>query len=64
MSALALGPTHLLGKPAWAAEPIQGGGRGRRRPEHQAGMLQGKQLGDKPYKVHLDGYDQTPLLTG
>lgn len=24
----------------------------------------GKQLGDGTYKAHLDGYDQTPLLTG
>jgi arylsulfatase A-like enzyme len=24
----------------------------------------GKQLGDKTYKVHLDGYDQTDLITG
>ena len=27
-------------------------------------LLTGKQLGDKTYKVHLDGYDQTPVLTG
>lgn len=27
-------------------------------------LLNGKQLGDKNYKVHLDGYDQTNLLTG
>ena len=27
-------------------------------------MLKGKQLGDKAYKVHLDGYDQTNVLTG
>ena len=27
-------------------------------------LLQGKQLGDRSYKVHLDGYDQTNLLTG
>ena len=27
-------------------------------------LLSGKQLGDKTYKVHLDGYDQTPMLTG
>ena len=27
-------------------------------------LKQGKQLGDRSYKVHLDGYDQTPLLTG
>jgi arylsulfatase A-like enzyme len=24
----------------------------------------GKKLGDKTYKVHLDGYDQTDLITG
>jgi arylsulfatase A-like enzyme len=24
----------------------------------------GKQLGDRTYKVHLDGYDQTDLITG
>jgi len=27
-------------------------------------LKKGKQLGDKSYKVHLDGYDQTNLLTG
>lgn len=27
-------------------------------------LLKGKQLGDTTYKVHLDGYDQTPLITG
>ena len=27
-------------------------------------LKQGKQLGDKTYKVHLDGYDQTALFTG
>src|SRR5437868_2406099 len=26
-------------------------------------LLKGKQLGDKTYKVHLDGYDQTDLIT-
>ena len=26
-------------------------------------LLQGKQLGDKTFKVHLDGYDQTDLIT-
>ncbi len=24
----------------------------------------GKEIGDRTYKVHLDGYDQTPMLTG
>jgi arylsulfatase A-like enzyme len=27
-------------------------------------LLKGKQLGDKTYKVHLDGYDQTAMITG
>jgi len=27
-------------------------------------LLKGKQLGDQSYKVHLDGYDQTAMLTG
>jgi arylsulfatase len=27
-------------------------------------LLKGKQLGDKTYKVHLDGYNQTDLITG
>lgn len=27
-------------------------------------LLDGKKLGDKTYKVHLDGYDQTNLITG
>jgi arylsulfatase len=27
-------------------------------------LLKGKKLGDKTYKAHLDGYDQTALLTG
>jgi arylsulfatase A-like enzyme len=27
-------------------------------------LLKGKQIGDRIYKVHLDGYDQTDVLTG
>jgi hypothetical protein len=27
-------------------------------------LLKGKQLGDKTYKVHLDGYNQMNLITG
>jgi arylsulfatase len=27
-------------------------------------LLNGKQIGDQSFKVHLDGYDQTPLITG
>jgi arylsulfatase A-like enzyme len=27
-------------------------------------LLKGKQIGDRTYKNHLDGYDQTAMLTG
>jgi arylsulfatase len=27
-------------------------------------LKKGKQIGDRTYKVHLDGYDQTDLITG
>jgi hypothetical protein len=27
-------------------------------------LKKGKQLGERTYKVHLDGYDQTDLITG
>jgi arylsulfatase A-like enzyme len=27
-------------------------------------LLKGKQIGDRTYKVHLDGYDQTDVITG
>lgn len=27
-------------------------------------LLRGKQIGDRTYKVHLDGYDQTAVITG
>jgi arylsulfatase A-like enzyme len=27
-------------------------------------LLKGKKIGDTTYKVHLDGYDQTPMITG
>jgi arylsulfatase len=27
-------------------------------------LLKGKKIGDMTYKVHLDGYDQTPMITG
>ncbi|MGC1379495.1 MAG: arylsulfatase [Candidatus Baltobacteraceae bacterium] len=33
-------------------------------PNIVAELQQGKQLGDRTYKVHLDGYDQTNVLTG
>ncbi|SFI96440.1 arylsulfatase [Planctomicrobium piriforme] len=33
-------------------------------PDVAAELLKGKQLGDKTYKVHLDGYNQLDLITG
>ncbi len=33
-------------------------------PNIAAELLKGKQLGDKTYKVHLDGYNQMDLITG
>jgi arylsulfatase A-like enzyme len=33
-------------------------------PNITAELLTGKQMGGKNYKVHLDGYDQTALITG
>jgi len=32
-------------------------------PNITAELKKGKQIGNKTYKVHLDGYDQTPMLT-
>ncbi|MFJ2709736.1 arylsulfatase [Pseudomonas sp. NPDC087346] len=33
-------------------------------PSITSELLKGKQVGDTTYKVHLDGYDQTPMITG
>jgi arylsulfatase A-like enzyme len=33
-------------------------------PDIGAKLLKGHKAGNKTYKVHLDGYDQTPLLSG
>ncbi len=33
-------------------------------PDVKDELLQGKQIGDKTFKVHLDGYNQLPFLTG
>ncbi|WP_445178113.1 arylsulfatase [Pseudomonas sp. McL0111] len=33
-------------------------------PNVSTELLKGKQVGDTTYKVHLDGYDQTPMITG
>src|SRR6266480_2733572 len=33
-------------------------------PNITAELLKGKQMGNQNYKVHLDGYDQTALITG
>jgi arylsulfatase A-like enzyme len=35
-----------------------------RGPNIAAELRQGKHLNDSTFKVHLDGYDQTNLLTG
>jgi arylsulfatase len=33
-------------------------------PDIAAALLKGKRIGDRNYKVHLDGYNQLPLITG
>ena len=33
-------------------------------PNITSELLKGKKIGDTTYKVHLDGYDQTPMITG
>ena len=33
-------------------------------PNMGAELMQGKQIGDQTYKVHLDGYNQMDLITG
>jgi arylsulfatase len=33
------------------------------QPNLKDELLKGKKIGDRSYKVHLDGYDQTPILT-
>ena len=33
-------------------------------PNVTAELLKGKPIGDRTYKVHLDGYDQTDMITG
>jgi hypothetical protein len=38
--------------------------KGDRHPNITEELTMGKQLGDRTYKVHLDGYDQTNLITG
>ena len=35
-----------------------------RRPRHQGGAAAGHEVGDRTYKVHLDGYDLMPALKG
>ncbi|NVK44534.1 MAG: arylsulfatase [Oceanospirillaceae bacterium] len=34
------------------------------QPDLKEKLLDGEKIGDKTYKVHLDGYDQTDLLSG
>jgi arylsulfatase len=33
-------------------------------PDIRTELLKGKQIGDQTFKVHLDGYDQTSVITG
>lgn len=33
------------------------------RPDLKEDLLDGAEIGDRTYRVHLDGYDQTPILT-
>ncbi|SHL97127.1 sulfatase-like hydrolase/transferase [Roseibium suaedae] len=33
------------------------------QPDLKKELLEGRKIGDTTYKVHLDGYDQTPILT-
>lgn len=33
------------------------------QPDLKEQLLEGAEIGGKTYKVHLDGYDQTPILT-
>jgi hypothetical protein len=37
--------------------------RGTGNPNITANELKGNHLGDNTYKVHLDDYDQTPMIT-
>ena len=50
---------HLF-RPGLAAD-LHGGGR---RPQVVDELLKGKTIGDRTYKVHLDGYNQTAAITG
>lgn len=34
------------------------------QPQLKDKLLEGEEIGDRTYKVHLDGYDQTPMLKG
>src|SRR6266436_6789625 len=34
------------------------------QPDIEDKLMKGYRVGDKTYKVHLDGYDQTAVLTG
>jgi arylsulfatase len=44
----------------WFPTLVSAGGN----PAIKDELLKGKQIGDRTYKVHLDGYDQLDLLTG
>ena len=58
-------------RPARSRTASSRGSTGSRPSSRAAGnpnivdeLKKGKQLGDQTYKVHLDGYDQTDLITG
>ena len=38
--------------------------RRRGRSGHQRKLLDGHKVGDKTYKVHIDGFNMLPYLTG
>ena len=44
----------------WFPTLVAAAGNPKSPPE----LLDGRELGGKTYKVHLDGYDQTAMLTG
>ena len=48
--------------PAWTGSPTFVAAAGN--PNIAEELLKGKQLGDRTYKIHLDGYDQMDAITG
>ena len=50
--------------PAWTSSRLVAALRRQIPGIGKEDLLKGAQLGDRNYKVHLDGYDQTNVLTG